>query len=407
VPIYAYKGLDRSGKEVKGDLNTDSINTAKQKVRALGIMLTDIREQKTAASSGGAVGKTISRFQNRVTVEALALMTRQFATLIRAKIPVAEALHALVEQVDNETLRLVMSQVRQKVTEGSSLADALGDHPKIFDHIYVNMVSAGEASGTLEIVLLRLADFTEAQMKLRNKIKGAMTYPVIMGIFGFVMMMVIFIFVIPKIAKIFMSRKMELPIQTKLSIALSNFLVTYWWLVIIGIIGGAYLFRRYINSTAGKSNWDSLILKLPIVGILTKMINVSRFCSTLATLLNSGVPILAALSIVKNLIPNVHMREAVEKARLSVSEGASLTGPLIASGHFPPLVTHMIRLGEKSGELEPMLKIVSENYEEQVESKIGGLTSILEPIMMVLMGCAVGFIVFSVVVPMMSMNSVR
>jgi general secretion pathway protein F len=407
VPIYAYKGLDRSGKEVKGDLNTDSINTAKQKVRALGIMLTDIREQKTAASSGGAVGKTISRFQNRVTVEALALMTRQFATLIRAKIPVAEALHALVEQVDNETLRLVMSQVRQKVTEGSSLADALGDHPKIFDHIYVNMVSAGEASGTLEIVLLRLADFTEAQMKLRNKIKGAMTYPVIMGIFGFVMMMVIFIFVIPKIAKIFMSRKMELPIQTKLSIALSNFLVSYWWLVIIGIIGGAYLFRRYINSTAGKSNWDSLILKLPIVGILTKMINVSRFCSTLATLLNSGVPILAALSIVKNLIPNVHMREAVEKARLSVSEGASLTGPLIASGHFPPLVTHMIRLGEKSGELEPMLKIVSENYEEQVESKIGGLTSILEPIMMVLMGCAVGFIVFSVVVPMMSMNSVR
>ena len=407
MPIYAYKGLDRSGKEVKGDLNTDSINTAKQKVRALGIMLTDIREQKTAASSGGAVGKTISRFQNRVTVEALALMTRQFATLIRAKIPVAEALHALVEQVDNETLRLVMSQVRQKVTEGSSLADALGDHPKIFDHIYVNMVSAGEASGTLEIVLLRLADFTEAQMKLRNKIKGAMTYPVIMGIFGFVMMMVIFIFVIPKIAKIFMSRKMELPIQTKLSIALSNFLVTYWWLVIIGIIGGAYLFRRYINSTAGKSNWDSLILKLPIVGILTKMINVSRFCSTLATLLNSGVPILAALSIVKNLIPNVHMREAVEKARLSVSEGASLTGPLIASGHFPPLVTHMIRLGEKSGELEPMLKIVSENYEEQVESKIGGLTSILEPIMMVLMGCAVGFIVFSVVVPMMSMNSVR
>ncbi len=407
MPIYAYKGLDRSGKEVKGDLNTDSINTAKQKVRALGIMLTDIREQKTAASSGGAVGKTISRFQNRVTVEALALMTRQFATLIRAKIPVAEALHALVEQVDNETLRLVMSQVRQKVTEGSSLADALGDHPKIFDHIYVNMVSAGEASGTLEIVLLRLADFTEAQMKLRNKIKGAMTYPVIMGIFGFVMMMVIFIFVIPKIAKIFMSRKMELPIQTKLSIALSNFLVSYWWLVIIGIIGGAYLFRRYINSTAGKSNWDSLILKLPIVGILTKMINVSRFCSTLATLLNSGVPILAALSIVKNLIPNVHMREAVEKARLSVSEGASLTGPLIASGHFPPLVTHMIRLGEKSGELEPMLKIVSENYEEQVESKIGGLTSILEPIMMVLMGCAVGFIVFSVVVPMMSMNSVR
>ena len=408
MPIFAYKGLDRAGKEVKGDLNTDSIITAKQKVRGMGIMLTDIREQRASTGGGGGASSfSLAKFKNRVSVEDLALMTRQFATLIRAKIPVAEALHALVEQVDSETLRLVMSQVRQKVTEGSSLADALGDHPKIFDHIYVNMVSAGEASGTLEIVLLRLADFTEAQMKLRNKIKGAMTYPVIMGIFGFVMMMVIFIFVTPKIAKIFLSRKMELPIQTKLSIALSNFLVSYWWLVIVGIIGGAYLFRRYVRSTSGKARWDSLILKLPIVGLLTKMINVSRFCSTLATLLNSGVPILAALNIVKNLIPNVHMREAVEKARLSVSEGASLTGPLIASGHFPALVTHMIRLGEKSGELEPMLKIVSENYEEQVESKIGGLTSILEPIMMVLMGCAVGFIVFSVVVPMMSMNSVR
>jgi general secretion pathway protein F len=405
MPIYNYKGLDRTGKEVKGSLNIDSIISAKQKIRASGVMLVDIREQKSQASGGG--GSVISRFQGRVTVEDLALMTRQFATLIKAKIPVAEALSALVEQVDNETLRVVMSEVRQKVNEGASLADALGAHPKIFTSVYANMVSAGEASGTLEIVLLRLADFTEGQMKLRNKIKGAMTYPVIMGFFGFLMMNVIFIFVIPKIAKIFVSMKKELPLQTKITIWISDFMQNYWWAVIMAMIGTWYVVKRYIASPKGEAQWHALQLKLPVVGLLIKMINVSRFCSTLATLLNSGVPILTAMTIVKNLVPNVHMKDAIEKARISVSEGATITGPLIASGHFPALVTHMIRLGEKSGELEPMLKIVSENYEDQVESKIGGLTSVLEPIMMIMLGMGVAFIVFAVVVPMMSLNSVR
>ncbi|MFP5491873.1 MAG: type II secretion system inner membrane protein GspF [Bacteriovoracia bacterium] len=405
MPIYNYKGLDRTGKEVKGTLNIDSIISAKQKIRSSGVMLVDIREQRSQAAGGG--GSMMARFQGRVTVEDLALMTRQFATLIKAKIPVAEALSALVEQVDNETLRIVMSEVRQKVNEGASLADALGGHPKIFTSVYANMVSAGEASGTLEIVLLRLADFTEGQMKLRNKIKGAMTYPVIMGFFGFLMMNVIFIFVIPKIAKIFVSMKKELPLQTKITIWISDFMQNYWWAVIMAMIGTWYLVKRYIATPKGEAQWHALQLKLPIVGLLIKMINVSRFCSTLATLLNSGVPILTAMTIVKNLVPNVHMKDAIEKARISVSEGATLTGPLIASGHFPALVTHMIRLGEKSGELEPMLKIVSENYEDQVESKIGGLTSVLEPIMMIMLGLGVAFIVFAVVVPMMSLNSVR
>jgi general secretion pathway protein F len=404
MPIYNYKGLDRAGKEVKGTLNTDSIISAKQKIRSIGVMLVDIKEQKSQASGGGP--SLLSRLQSRVTVEDLALMTRQFATLIKAKIPVAEALAALTEQIDNETLRVVLSEVKQKVTEGAALADALSAHPKIFTNVYSNMVSAGEASGTLEIVLLRLADFTESQMKLRNKIKGAMTYPVIMGIFGFLMMNVIFIFVIPKIAKIFVSMKKELPLQTQLCIWISNFLQEYWWAVIVGIVATIWLFKKYISTPKGEAQWHTVLLKLPVIGILTKMINVSRFCSTLGTLLNSGVPILTAMQIVKNLIPNVHIKDAIEKSRISVSEGASLTAPLVASGHFPTLVTHMIRLGERSGELEPMLKIVSENYEEQVESKIGGLTSILEPIMMIALGMGVAFIVFAVVVPMMSLNSV-
>jgi general secretion pathway protein F len=403
MPIYAYKGLDRSGKEVKNTLNVESINAAKQRIKSMGIMLIDIKEQKAQGTSGGS---SFLKFGGSVGVEDLAMMTRQLATLIKAKIQIVEALAALVDQVENVTLRLVLADLRQKVNEGASLAKALQDHPKVFNSVYINMVEAGEASGTLEIVLLRLADFSEAQVKLRNKIKGAMTYPVIMAVFGFAMMNVIFIFVIPKMAKIFQSTKKELPLITKVCIWISNFLQNYWWLVIAGIIGTIYVVSKYVSTQKGQSQWHAIQLRLPILGILTKMINVSRFCSTLGTLLNSGVPILTAMTIVKNLIPNVHMKDAIEKARISVSEGATLTAPLIQSGYFPPLVTHMIRLGEKSGELEPMLKIISENYEDQVQSRIGGLTSILEPIMMICLGVAVGFIVFAVVIPMMDINKI-
>ncbi|WP_408097024.1 type II secretion system inner membrane protein GspF [Peredibacter sp. HCB2-198] len=403
MPIYSYRGMDRSGKEIKNTINVESIAAAKQRVKSMGIMLIDIKEQKAQGTSGGS---SLLQLRGSVNVEDLAMMTRQLATLIKAKIQIVEALAALVDQVDNPNLRLVLADLRQKVNEGASLAKALQDHPKVFNSVYVNMVEAGEASGTLEIVLLRLADFTEAQVKLKNKIKGAMTYPVIMAVFGFAMMNVIFIFVIPKMAKIFTSTKRELPMITKICIWISEFLQNYWWLLIASIVGGAFLINKYVNSPKGRAQWHSLQLKLPVLGMLIKMINVSRFCSTLGTLMNSGVPILTAMNIVKNLIPNVHMKDAVEKARVSVSEGASITGPLIQSGYFPALVTHMIRLGERSGELEPMLKIISENYEDQVESKISGLTSILEPIMMICLGVAVGFIVFAVVIPMMDLNKI-
>lgn len=404
MPIYAYKGMDRAGKEIKNTVNVESIAAAKQKIKSMGIMLIDIKEQKaqgTGATPGGF------RIGGSVGVEDLAMMTRQLATLVRAKIQIVEALAALVDQVENPNLRLVLADLRQKVNQGASLAKALQDHPKVFNNIFVNMVEAGEASGTLEIVLLRLADFSEAQVKLKSKIKGAMTYPTIMGVFGFGMMNVIFIFVIPKMAKIFTSTKRELPLITKICIGISEFMQNYWWLIIAGILAGIWCTMKYISTGRGQAQWHALQLKLPVLGMMVKMINVSRFCSTLGTLLNSGVPILTALTIVKNLIPNVHMKDAVEKARTSVSEGASLTQPLIQSGHFPPMVTHMIRLGEKSGELEPMLKIISENYEDQVESKISGLTSVLEPIMMICLGAAVGFIVFAVVIPMMDMNSLN
>jgi general secretion pathway protein F len=269
------------------------------------------------------------------------------------------------------------------------------------------MVEAGEASGNLEVVLVRLAEFTESQLKLKNKISGAMVYPILMIVIGFGMMGAIFIFVIPQIAKIFKSMKKELPLQTKIVIQISEFLQNYWYMVLIGIVVAFFLVRKFLASEKGTSLWHSVQLKIPILGELIKMINVSRFCSTLATLLNSGVPILTAMNIVRNLIPNIHMRAAIEEAKVSVAEGGSLVTSLKASGHYPPMVTHMISLGEKSGELEDMLGIVANNYEDQVENKIAGLTSLLEPLMMVGMGLAVAFIVMAVVVPMMDMTSIK
>jgi general secretion pathway protein F len=401
MAIYTYKGLDKKGKEVKGSVNGDNEFQAKQKLKTMKIMLLEISEEKSKKKSSGI------SFGTGINIQDISLMTRQLATLIKAKVQIVEAFSALQEQAENPTLMVILSEIKQKVNEGSSLANAFADYPKVFSNVYVNMVDAGETSGTLELVLIRLAEFSESQVKLKNRIKGAMTYPLVILIAGGLMMLFIFIFIIPKITKVFISMKKTLPLQTQICIWLSKFLQSYWWAVILGMAGGSFLFNKYIETKKGKSIWHAVLLKLPIVGGLTKMINISRFCSTLSTLLNSGVPILAAMKIVKNLIGNVHMASAVDDARVAVSEGASIVGPLIKSGHFPVMVTHMIKLGERSGELEPMLTIVAENYEDQVDAKLGGLTSIIEPIMMLGMGLAVGFIVFAVVMPMMELNSLK
>lgn len=404
MALYTYKGLDSKGREIKNTITSDNVQVAKQKLRSLGIMLVDIQEQK---SESNVKKDSALSFGSPISISDLALMTRQLATLLRAKIQIVEALNALIDQTDHPKMRVVLSEVRQKVNEGGAMAKAMSEFPKIFDNVYVNMVEAGEASGNLDIVLLRLAEFTEGQRQLNNRIKGAMTYPLVMMCMGFMMMSIIFIVVIPKITKIFITMKKELPLQTKICIWISNYLRNYWWLTLIIIAISTVISRQYIRTKNGRARWDKILLKLPIVGELVMMINVGRFCSTLATLLNSGVPILASMKIVKNLISNVHMQQAVEDSSQSISEGASMAIPLQKSGLYPAMVTHMIKLGEKSGELESMLQIVSENFQDQVNSKLNGLTSVLEPIMMIIMGLAVAFIVFSVIGPMMELNSLH
>ena len=402
MPIYEYKGLDKTGKEIKKTITAETVIFAKQKAKASGIMLLSISEKKSKESKGLSVS-----FGKKIKIEDLSLMTRQLATLVRAKIQIVEALAALQDQVDNDQLKVIMSELKQDVNEGASLAKALAKHPKVFSNVYINMVQAGEESGNLEVVLLRLADFTEAQVKLMGKIKGAMMYPIIMMIVGSLLVSGIFIFVIPKLAKTFVSMKMELPLPTKICIAISEFMQAYWWSIPLMFFSFFYLFNKWKSSQSGEKKWHKFTIAAPIFGSIVKMINISRFCSTLATLLNSGVPILTSLKIVKNLVANVHIKQAIDEASNTVKEGGSMAATLKSSGYFPSMVTHMIHLGEASGELEEMLSIVSENYEDQVDTKISGLTTTLEPIMIIVMGITVFFIVLSVILPMMKLNQSR
>ena len=385
-------------------IEAESQKAARLKLKKRGLIVTEIVEKTTAKprSSGG-----LPFLGTRISPREIAMMTRQLASLVKANIPLVEALNALVDQTENERLKVILAQVRQDVNEGSSLAKATAAHGKAFDTIFVNMIEAGESSGTLGLVLLRLADLKETQMRLRGKIVSGMTYPVLMMIVATVLMIAIFTFVIPKITKIFESMNKPMPAMTKFLMLVSDIIVN-WWFVVVAIIGVVvWLFRKYINSESGRPKWDAFKLRAPVFGSLIRMIAVTRFSSTMATLLSSGVPILTSMSIARNLVDNVPIAKAIASARENITEGQSIAEPLRRCGEFPPLVIHMIAIGEKTGELPDMLKNVAETYEEQVNARVESMTALLEPLMIVAMGGVIGFIVFSVFMPLMNMSNLN
>lgn len=404
MPIYEYKAIESSGKTAKGHVESDSQKNARLKLKKQGLMVTEIHEKNAVAKAGSGF-TTSSIFGNRVNQDEIAIMTRQLASLVKANIPLVDALTALVEQIESVALKTILSQVRESVNEGSSLAKALAQHPKAFDHIFINMVEAGESSGTLGLVLLRLADLKEAQTRLKRKVIGGMTYPAIMFLVAMAVLIGIFTFVIPKLQQIFVSMNKTLPVTTEILIWISVQLTTWWPLLLGGVFLLIFLFNRYINTVAGRSKWDRFKLSAPVFGKVTRMMGITRFAGTMSTLLASGVPILTAMNIAKNLVGNVHIARAIESARENITEGQSIADPLRRSGEFPPLVIHMIAIGEKTGELPAMLKNVSDSYDEQVSTAIDSMTSLLEPAMIVFMGGTVGFIVVSVITPLMEMSN--
>jgi general secretion pathway protein F len=415
MPVFEYRGLNTAGKTVKGLLEADSPKSLRAQLRKDGIFLTDVlgqAEGSRAAVRKGAGADLAARdidlrklAGGRINTDDIAITTRQLATLLGAGVTLVESLTALVDQVEKARLKRVLSDIKQRVNEGSSLADALGQHQKIFGSLYVNMVRAGEASGALDTVLLRLADFTESQAKLQQKIVGTMLYPAIMMVVGGGILVLLMTVVVPKVTKIFESMNATLPWTTRALIFSSN-LLQNWWFIIFPLLALSIATAvTYFRSPAGKPKWDRFALKAPVFGSLVRLLAISRFARTLATLLKAGVPLLAAMDIVKAIITNSVLAEVIEKARDSIREGESIANPLKRSGQFPPLVYHMVAIGERSGQLEDMLLSVADSYETQVNVRVGALTSLLEPILIVVMGAVIAFVAFSILMPILQVNS--
>lgn len=404
MPIYDYKALSAEGKTQRGIIEAETQKAARTKLRKNRLMVVEMTEKSLARPSAE---QGVPFIGNRVSQKDISLTTRQLASLVKANIPLVEALTALVDQADSPKLKVVLSQVRQDVNEGLSLANATAKHPKVFDNIFVNMIDAGESSGTLGVVLLRLADLKEAQLRLRGKIISGMTYPALMMGVALVLLIAIFAFVIPKLSKVFESMNKPMPVITKVLIDISAFITSYWYAILIVVVVAVWLFIRRISSPAGRPKWDQFKLRIPVLGPLIRMIAVTRFSGTMATLLTSGVPILTSMSIAKNLVGNIPIAKAIANAQENITEGQSIAEPLRKSGEFPPMVLHMISIGERTGELPDMLKNVANTYEEQVNAKIEGMTALLEPIMIVAMGGVVGFIVMAVFVPLLEISNVN
>ncbi len=401
MPIFEYRGVNATGKNIRGVVDAESPQLARAKLRSDGIYLTDLSE----GSSQRVKSSKASGFGAVVRSRDIAIMTRQLSTLISAGIPLVESLSALVEQTEHLKLKRVVSDVREKVNEGSSLADAMRTHRRVFNNLYANMVMAGESSGTLGVVLDRLADFTEGQMKLRNRILQIMAYPSFMLLIGVTVMLFLFTFVIPKVTTIYDSIDAVLPTPTLVLITASSFLTNYWYFLPIFAALFIYTLRAYVAREEGRLKVDALLLKIPLLGSLIRMISISRFTRTLGTLLSSGVPLLSSMDIVKNVVNNRVISGVIDRARQDISEGDSVNAPLRRSGEFPPMVTHMIAVGERTGALDKMLIKVSDVYDDQVDSQIVTFTSLLEPVMIVAMAVTVGFIVLAVLLPLLELTS--
>ena len=408
MSVFEYKGLSTDGKSVTGIIDAENPKIARTKLRQSGIFPTEVFE-------GGDLGQQASQglftlkgigWGGRVGLMDLSIATRQLATLLAASLPLMEALAALVEQIEHRELKNVMASVRERVREGSSLGAVMALYPRVFSDVYVNMVKAGEASGTLDSMLLRLADFLEYQVRLRNHVRAAFAYPILMLVVGIATLLLLITYVIPKVTQIFEDMDQALPLSTVILIQTSHFLTQYWWILVLLGLGTAIGLQRYAATPKGRAQLDRLTLRIPILGRAVLLVAISRFTRTLSTLLTSGVPVLSALDVVKRVVHLAPISDAIDAAQESVREGQSLADPLRKSRLFPPLVTHMIAIGEKSGELEPMLVKVSEAYDNEVETTITTLTALLTPILILIMGVIVLFIVTSILLPIFELSQV-
>ncbi len=406
MAVFQYKGLDGGGAAVAGIIDADNPKSARSKLRKQGFFPTDIWEKQSRKGKGLSLEVDLSRFTDRVSIKDISAMTGQLSTLVGAGIPIVEALTALIEQIEKPKMESTLRDIRERVNQGATLADAMRAHGDVFPDLYTNMVGAGETSGALEIVLTRLTEYTEAQVRMKGKLVTALTYPALMGAVSSLIIIGLFVGVIPRIKSIFDSFGATLPLITRIVMSISDFMINQWYVLLAGLIAGAWGFYYWVRTEAGRRRWHGWMLSWPILGNVNRKVAVSRFCRTMSTLLDSGVPILTALGIVKTVVGNDIIADAVKAASINISEGQSVAMPLKESGQFPPIVVHMIAIGEKTGELEPMLAKVADSYDQEVERTLEALTSILEPVMIVVMGGIVAIVAISILLPMLTMSSI-
>jgi len=395
MPTFEWKGTARNGQATGGVQVADSKDAVIAMMRRQQIVVTAVKEK----------GKEIAlpKFGGGVSPQAIAIFTRQFSVMIDAGLPLVQCLEILGNQQDNKTFKRVLIQIRQDVESGSNLADSMRKHPKVFNDLYTNMVAAGEAGGILDTILQRLATYIEKAVKLNSQVKSAMIYPVAVISIAVCVVAVILWKVIPVFASLFESLGAELPLPTRVVIALSNFIASFWWLIGMLLIAGWFATKKYHQTYKGKRVLDGLLLKMPVLGILLRKIAVARFCRTLATLTASGVPILDGLQITARTAGNSVVEDAIMATRKSVEEGKTISEPLGDTEVFPPMVVQMIAVGEQTGALDTMLSKIADFHEEEVDTAVAGLMKLLEPILIAFLGVCIGGIVIAMYMPMFSL----
>ena len=404
MPVYEYTALDRVGKNISGIIDADSTVAARQKLRASGKYPVQVKEATSKAKAEPSASFSFPTIFNRVTVDDIHALTRQLATLLNAGIPLVGALDALMEQTTSPPLKRIIAQVKESVNEGNSLTASLSKHPKLFSNIYINMVRAGEASGSLDVVLERLADFGEHQQALKGRFQAALVYPLFMAIVGSGVLFFLLSFVVPNLTRIFTEMKQVLPLPTTILIWFSGFMRLYWWIIVAIMVAIIVGIKEAIKKPKGRYIWDTLKLRSPVIGQINRKIALSRFGRTLGSLLQSSVPLITSLQIVRNIVNNVLIGDVIEEAIGDIQAGKSLNIALSKSVWFPPVFRQMISVGEQSGDLEGMLHKIADAYEREVETRITGMTALIEPIMILLMAVVVGFIVISILLPIFEMN---
>jgi general secretion pathway protein F len=407
VPVFEYEAFTSSGEKRVGILDADTPREARVKLRRDNIHVVELRpveekKKRLRFRLGGGRGIV----QSRRRLEETATVTRQLATLLAAGIPLTETLRAVIEQAGSRHLETTFRDIREKVTQGSTFADALTVHSDYFSELYVNMVRAGEASGNLDVVLSRLSDFIAGQRRLREKVSAALTYPIVMLVIGALVVTVLMTFVVPQITKMITSAGKVLPLPTKVLILVSGFFYNYWWVLALAVAAISWSVNAIHRTDRGRLAIDRLLLNLPAVGELLRKQAVARFATTFSTLLKSGIPVTRCLEIAPSILNNRVLSNVLAEVRERIIEGADIATPLKRSGAFPPLVGYMIAVGEQSGQLEGMLDKVAAAYDEEIEVATQKLTSLIEPILIVLLAVIVGFIVLSIIWPILEIGKV-